>query len=164
MKRDPQLAPLSRDHNKGLMLALRIKRELPEADEVALKRLYSDLLAFWAAGLLPHFRTENECLLARLVRHVPDDDELVRRTQRDHLCIEALVATMRDTSDLEARRETVRRFGETLREHIRWEEEVLFEETQRRLEKSEMKALGEDVSEQAAGAADSQPQWWQPAR
>jgi hemerythrin-like domain-containing protein len=157
MKRDPELVPLSRDHHKGLMMALRIERELPEADGEGLKRLYSDLIAFWAAGLLPHFRTENECLLARLVRHVKPDDELIRRTQVDHLTIEGLVATMRDREDVEERREALRRFGETLRTHIRWEEEVLFEETQRLLEGGEMAALGREVEERVVEACTVTP-------
>jgi hemerythrin-like domain-containing protein len=152
MKRDPALVPLSREHHKGLMMCLRIERELPDADAEELRRLYSDLIAFWAAGLLPHFRTENECLLARLVRHVGHDDELVRRTQDDHLGIEALVATMRDTTDLDVRRDALRRFGETLRTHIRWEEEVLFAETERRLTAGELRSLGADVSERATDA------------
>jgi hemerythrin-like domain-containing protein len=147
MKREPELVPLSRDHHKGLLMSLRIERELPGADAEGLNRLYSDLIAFWAAGLLPHFRTENECLLARLVHHVPPDDDMVRRTQDDHLSMEALVATMRDTRDPEERRRALRRFGETLSNHIRWEEEVLFEETQRRLRREEMAALGRDVEE-----------------
>ncbi|MEX0801630.1 MAG: hemerythrin domain-containing protein [Dehalococcoidia bacterium] len=157
MKRDPELVPLSRDHHKGLMMALRIERELPDADAEGLNRLYSDLIAFWAAGLLPHFRTENECLLARLLRHVPPDDELIRRTQGDHLTIEGLVATMRDRDDIEERRDALRRFGETLRTHIRWEEEVLFEETQRLLERGEMAALGRDVEERIVEACVVEP-------
>jgi hypothetical protein len=152
MKRDPSLVPLSREHHKGLMMSLRIERELPDADAEGLRRLYSDLIAFWAAGLLPHFRTENECLLARLVRHVARDDSLVRRTQDDHLSIEALVVTMRDTTDLDERRDALRRFGETLRAHIRWEEEVLFAETERRLTPGELTSLGADVAERATDA------------
>lgn len=147
MKRDPALVPLAREHTQGLMMALRIERELPEADEDGVRLLYHDLIGFWARGLLPHFRTENECLLARLVRHVEPDDELVRRTQRDHLGLEALVATMRDTDDLESRREALGGFGERLREHIRWEDNVLFTETERLLEQGEMTALGGEIEE-----------------
>lgn len=147
MKREPALVPLARDHTQGLMMALRIERELPSADEGALRLLYNDLIGFWARGLLPHFRAENECLLARLVRHVEPEDELVGRTQRDHLGLEALVATMRDTDELEARREALQRFGEWLREHIHWEDNVLFTETERLLERGEMTALGEEIEE-----------------
>lgn len=147
MKRDPALVPLSREHTQGLIMALRIERELQEANADGVRTLYNDLISFWARGLLPHFRTENECLLARLVRNVDEDDDLVRRTQRDHLGMEALVATMRDTDSAEERRDALSRFGNWLREHIRWEEEVLFEETQRLLEQGELAALGGEIEE-----------------
>ena len=146
MKRHPQLVLLSWDHHHGLVLALRIRRELAGADEPALGRMLADLLASWDAHLLPHFRLEQECLLARLVRHVPKDDELITRTLGDHLGMAALVATMRDRPDPELRRDAVSRFGEALRAHIRWEEEVLFEATQRRLDEEELLALGGDIA------------------
>ena len=64
MKRDPSLIRLSRDHHRGLVMSMRIDRDLPgaDADEAAL--IYDQLEAFWAEGLLPHFRAECECLLA----------------------------------------------------------------------------------------------------
>lgn len=147
MKRDPALVPLSREHTQGLIMALRIERELPEADEKGIRLLYSDLIAFWSRGLLPHFRTENECLLARLVRHVDQEDELIRRTQREHLSMEALVATMREAEAIEERRDALAQFGASLRDHIRWEEDVLFSETERLLGRGEMTALGGEIGE-----------------
>ena len=147
MKRHPQLVLLSWDHHHGLVLALRIRREVAGADEMALARLHADLLNSWDARLLPHFRVEQEYLLARLVRHVPQDDELISRTLGDHLSMAALVATTRDTTDTGLRRDAIQRFGETLRVHIRWEEEVLFEMTQRTLDEDELLALGRDIAE-----------------
>jgi len=144
MKRDPRLKKLSWDHHHGLVMALRIERELadPQADAGA---LYADLLAFWSAGLLPHFRVEGECLLARLIRHLPDSHDSVRRTMNDHLGMAALVATMRDTTDGTVRRDTLARFGATLKEHIRWEELVLFQLTQDALASAELDALEVEV-------------------
>ena len=147
MKRAPALVPLSREHNTALVLALRIKREVPGGDASVVRAVYDDLISFWARGLLPHFRVENECLLARLVRHVPVEDELVRRTQRDHLSIEALVADMGDNADLDYRRGRLLEFAESLRTHIRWEEDVLFAATQEQLTRPEMDALDEDIRE-----------------
>lgn len=147
MKRAPALVPLSREHNTALVLALRITREVPGGDASVVRAVYDDLISFWARGLLPHFRVENECLLARLVRHVPVEDELVRRTQRDHLSIEALVADMGDNADLDYRRGRLLEFAESLRTHIRWEEDVLFAATQEQLTRPEMDALGEDIRE-----------------
>jgi len=106
-------------------MALRIEKEV-DADPEAIRRLYSDLM----------------------VRHVPPEDELIRRTQRDHLGMEALVASMQDGEEPKARKETLLRFGQWLRDHIRWEEDVLFEETQARLNEEELKALGEQLDDE----------------
>ena len=145
MKRDPRLTKLSWDHHHGLVMALRIERELPLGQDIG--PLYADLLTFWAAGLLPHFRTENECLLARLIRHLPLEHEAIRQTQTDHLDMEGLVTTMRDTSDAAVRREALARFGTRLRDHIRWEEATLFDLTQTTLTEDELDALGADIAE-----------------
>ena len=146
-RRHDSLIPLSREHHSALVMALRIDREIPDGDEAGVRGVYDVLIAFWAQGLLPHFRAETECLLARLVRHVDVDDELVRRTERDHLGMAALVARMRDTDDLQARRELLLEFAKTIRAHIRWEEDVLFAETERLLTAPEIAALGAEVAE-----------------
>ncbi len=146
-RRHDSLIPLSREHHSALVMAMRIDREVPDADEAGVRGVYDALIAFWAQGLLPHFRAENECLLARLVRHVDVESELVRRTERDHLGMEALVARMRDTDDLEVHRELLLEFAKTIRAHIRWEEDVLFNETERLLTEAEIAALGADVAD-----------------
>jgi hypothetical protein len=148
MKRDPALVRLSWDHHHGLVFARRIAKELPSASDSEAAQLYSDLVAFWSAGLLPHFRAEGECLLARLVRHLPHESEPVVRLQRDHLSLEALVATMRDASDAGERRDALAAFGELLHDHIRWEERDLFEVTQQQLTPDEMAALGEQLDDE----------------
>ena len=146
MKRHPALVPLSREHTTALALALRISREIPDADDAGIAAAYDDLISFWARGLLPHFRTENECLLARLVRHVPPTDDLIVRTQQDHLGIEALVADMRDNAGPEPRRGLLLAFGDRLRTHVRWEEDVLFQATQDQLTAPELAVLGNDIT------------------
>ena len=147
MKRDAALICLSREHHDGLVLSLRIARELPEAGAGAVEALYTDLLEFWEQALLRHFRAESECLLARLVRHVDLEDEMVRRTEADHLRLAALIADMKDTSDTAIRSDRMAAFGEVLRDHIRWEEERLFDATQRIMAKAEMRALGRELEE-----------------
>ncbi len=146
VKRAPELVPLSWDHHHGLVLARRISQEMGGGPE-AMATLYGDLLAFWSAGLLPHFRVEGECLLARLVRHVGADAPEVQRVLDDHLGLAGLVATMRDTDNDGVRRDALRRFGERLHLHIRWEEDVLFQVAQDTLDADEMAALGADIRE-----------------
>lgn len=129
-------------------MALEIERGIA-AGEV--EEVYGRLVGFWAAGLLPHFRAENECLLARLIRHVPVGNEAVRRTQQDHLQMEGLVATMRDTQSAEDRERALAEFGRALKEHIRWEESVLFEVTQTKLTDAELDVLAAEIEERLPG-------------
>jgi len=145
MRRDPRLVRLSEEHHHGLVFALRLERELPDAGDEELAALYAELLRFWARGLLPHFHAETECLIARLVRHVSDEDERVRRIQREHLGMEALVARMRDATGDQDRRDALATFGETLRAHIRWEERELFESLQTDLNEAELEAAGAEI-------------------
>ena len=147
MKRELSLVRLSRDHHRGLVMAMRIERDLPAADVEETKQVYEDLGSFWRAGLLPHFRAECECLLARLVRYVSPRDELVARTQQDHLRLESLMVGMQDDDDWDSRRRLMFELGELLKEHIRWEESTLFEATQRLLNEGDKGALEADLAE-----------------
>lgn len=129
------------------MFALRIERELPGASEAEVERLYSQLLRFWSRGLLPHFHTESECLLARLIRHRPVEDPQIERLHREHLSMYGLVARMRDATSGADRREALGAFGATLHDHIRWEERELFESAQAELSEGELDALGGEIAE-----------------
>ena len=145
MQRDRRLMRLSEEHHHGLVFALRLERELPSAGDTELAALYADLLRFWVRGLLPHFHTESECLLTRLVRHVPPEEERVRRLQRDHFAMETLVARMRDATAIGERRDALASFGDSLRAHIRWEERELFELAQQQLTEAELDATGREI-------------------
>jgi hemerythrin-like domain-containing protein len=147
MKRDERLVRLSREHTHALLLAQRLTRGLPEASDEEAVTLYSTTISFWSAGLLPHFRAEGECLLARLIRHVPDEDERVQRLHRDHLRLEGFVASMRDSDDVAERRRLLAEFAATLRTHVRWEEETLFPATESILGEGELDALGDELAE-----------------
>jgi hemerythrin-like domain-containing protein len=157
MKRAPALVRLSWDHHHGLVMALRIGRELPGATDEGVDALYGDLVRLWAAGLLPHFRAEGECLLARLVRHTGSEDERIQRTGRDHLALEALIVDMRDDPDRTRRRDSLARFGVLLREHIRWEEAVLFEAAQHLMSAHELDAAGRQMDEELPPLAPAPP-------
>lgn len=143
MQRDPRLIRLSREHHHALVLALRIQRELPAATDAEMRALYGDLLRFWAAGLLPHFDAENECLLARIANRADPGLQHAGRLQRDHREIEELVETMRTATTADDRRAALARFGQALREHVRWEESELFEWLQTTLDVAELDAIGE---------------------
>lgn len=142
MSRDERLLRLSREHHHGLVMALRIQRELPDAGDQELAGLYGDLMRFWSAGLLPHFAAEDDCLLPSLAVYQDEGLAHAGRLQREHRELEALVGTMRDAGDAAARRAALARFGEVLGAHIRWEERELLEWMQQRLTAVELDAVG----------------------
>jgi hypothetical protein len=161
MKRDPSLIRLSRDHHRGLALAQRLERELAIADSDHLERLRLDTIDFWRSGLLPHFRSECECLLARLVRHVVPQDDLIRRTEDDHLRVHSMLATLRDQGPADAVQRTLEQLAILLREHIRWEESVLFEAAQAMLATTELAAVGKELAERLP-EIPPRPSWYPP--
>lgn len=128
------------------MFARRVERELPAASDDDVEHLYSQLLRFWSGGLLPHFHTESECLLARLIRHRPLYDPQIERLHTEHLTMYGLVARMQDAASPGERREALREFGVTLHDHIRWEERELFEAAQAELTDGELDALGDEIA------------------
>ena len=123
-------------------MSLRIERELPGADVTQMQVLYGDLVRFWAAGLLPHFSAENECLLGRIARRDDPGLQHAGRLQREHREMEDLVDAMGAARTPDHRRDALTRFGVRLREHIRWEERELFEWMQAELNAEEMDAIG----------------------
>ncbi len=147
MKRHPSLVRLSWDHHHGLVLALRIEREVPDATAAQLANIYGDVIAYWARGLLPHFHAETDCLLARLVSHLPIDDPRVVRLNTDHLGIANFVARMRDATATDERRALISAFGARLRDHIRWEETDLFTAVEEQLGAAELDRLGAELVE-----------------
>jgi hypothetical protein len=160
MKRDPALIRLSRDHNRGLILSLYVEKMLPDASDAKLDEMQREIVDFWQTALLPHFRAECECLLARLVRHVSLDDELIRRTEDDHLRLNSLLASLRDAEDIETRKARIAELGTLLRDHIRWEESVLFEAAQRLLGTDELALSGADIAERIPEVPPPAPAPW----
>jgi hypothetical protein len=146
VKRDPALIRLSRDHNRGLVVALHVERTLPEASDAEVEEMLRIVVDFWRSSLLPHFRAECECLLARLVRHAGLSDTLITRTESDHLQVHALIASLRATNHPAEQRRLLSDLATLLRDHIRWEESVLFEATQTSLTAAELAALGADLA------------------
>jgi hypothetical protein len=159
MKRDASLVRLSRDHNRGLVVALRVQRQAPAADKGGLDELREVVLGFWHTALLPHFRAECECVLTRLARKLGVTDQLLVRTQSDHLELNALLAELQDGADLEQSRRLLTAMADLLRDHIRWEESVLFERTQTELTAAELRLVGDDLSERIPEIPPAAP--WQ---
>lgn len=122
MKRHPALEPFSRDHNDGLILARNL--ELDRDGAIEAMRLA------WNVELEDHFAEEERLLIplaseAAADRLRAEHEEIARRVQRLPDEPEAL--------------------GVLLRDHIRWEERVLFVEIEKTATEAQLATLAEQT-------------------
>ncbi len=88
----------------------------------------------FAAELEPHFRIEEEHLLPAL--EAVGEAELVARTRKEHRVLREAVHPE------EAGAAALKRFGERLERHIRFEERVLFPTAEKVLDDDALQAVG----------------------
>lgn len=117
LKRHAALVSYSRDHHFGLLLVWKLRKGCNKGIEK--RRMLAYLNQSWCAELLPHFRDEEQWLLA----HLPKKDQFSQRTFHEHANIESLVKKLNVE---EATPEAFLQFAEALESHIRFEERELF--------------------------------------
>jgi hemerythrin-like domain-containing protein len=111
------LRPLSRDHHKALVAAIRL-REATDAEKAS-----AAFLEFWREHGQHHFRVEEEVLLPCWARHGDVDGAAVHRMLDEHLLVR------RDVLRLESGGVSVKdlaELGQRLTDHVRFEERQLF--------------------------------------
>lgn len=149
MLRDPNLVPLSRQHQHALALCVRIRRApLASAREVCA----------WQAEVEQHFQVEIQHHFAAEEAHIfpraqrfAELSPLVEELLAEH-------AQLRSDFDQAATRSLdsagLRRFAETLSGHIRKEEGLLFEGMQQKLSPQEMQKIGSEVEKSMASVPE----------
>jgi hemerythrin-like domain-containing protein len=144
MWRDPNLHPLSHQHQHGLALSVLIERGL-KADPSAEKadELANKVTVTWEVELQGHFRVEEEVLFPA-VKPVLASGAIVEELIEQHRQMEALIGKIGEAAG-PARIGLLTEFGQLLSKHIRIEERQLFEEIQARLPEEKMAALGEQI-------------------
>lgn len=127
MKRHPALLALSREHHGALSLSLAARRAI-QAGPAEVRAVAGRALACYRDELRPHFAVEEDVLLPALAAAGGTGNAaLVARTLDEHRQLHELAAALDGPSpDGEA----LRRFGELLGDHVRFEERELFEAAQ----------------------------------
>jgi len=136
MKRDPRLQDLSRDHHHALVLARQSRIAAKGSDDDVHAQLEAARTKL-ERDLLPHFSVEEDLLLPALA--AAGCAELVERTLADHSRLREL---LRESDAVEGR-ETLRRFGQLLRDHVRFEENELFPAAEEHLDPGTLGAVAE---------------------
>ena len=139
MLRSSALQPLSRDHHHALVVAQRLARaDVAEANAAA-----QAFLSFWTDEGRHHFVVEEELLLPLLDPVGDDAPPEVLRVLRDHAAIRRAATLLAETPTPDVA--DLHTLGRRLREHVRFEERVLFPLLEARLEAAPLAALGERV-------------------
>lgn len=139
LKRDPALQDLSRHHHHGLVIATRCARARTLESKEEIRALLEDLLEFWHGGGAEHFREEEDILIPAYGKHANISAPEVVKMLKEHGEIRGMVeriegATETDLGELE-------RLGVCLRDHIRYEERVVFPMMQETIPPAELSAL-----------------------
>ena len=134
MKRHPALAPLSRDHQHTLAVALRLQRATPATAEQAA----AAFLAAWVLEEKLHFRIEEEILLPAYAARADPGDTVVAKVLLDHLTIRSHAERLAADASVQM----LHVLGERLASHVRLEEQEMFPLIERRLSDAELATLG----------------------
>ena len=144
MKRDHRLRQLSDDHHQALVLARRATSAASLKPE-AVATLWDEVTRRFRSELAPHFSIEEQHMLPALER--AGGAALAKRTRDEHAELRRIVSE--DGHDVATRLD---RFGALLRDHVRFEERVLFEAVQERLSDAELEAVSEACRAQASAS------------
>ena len=135
MRRNAALEALSRDHHLALVVAQKLERATVDTAPMARQAF----LSYWASDGRHHLHSEEEVLLPTAARHLDTHDESVDRVLVEH------VELRRRAADLEANPDpplhVIRALGELLRDHVRYEERVLFGLIEQAVPEPELAAL-----------------------
>ncbi len=125
LKRIEALQALSEDHHNGLVIALRCRRLADGVFDADRDEFWASVLEFVRLQVDPHFEVEERLLLPAL--RALGEQEMAYRIAREHVQLRAMIVEQ-TPADPE-----LRSFGQLLDDHIRYEERVVFEQTQDRL-------------------------------
>lgn len=136
MKRIPELHRLSTDHHLGLVLARRACLAAEGKVNYSPSDVWSEIDRKFRRELEPHFMIEEEYLSPPM--KAIGELELIERFNDDHKTLREIVLNHSVHTN-----SALKKFGELLEKHIRFEERELFEVAQQLLSSEQLKTINE---------------------
>jgi hypothetical protein len=133
IQRHSSLVPYSKDHHFGLLLVWKIKQGLNKS--VSPGRISNYVMYFFEKDLEAHFLEEEKNLFPLL----PGNDPLRKRGEQEHEHIRGIVRAIEGDKDNPA---LLLQFADMLKDHIRFEERILFNHLQTLLPVGHLAELG----------------------
>jgi iron-sulfur cluster repair protein YtfE (RIC family) len=149
MKRHPSLHPLSRDHHHALVQARNLSAAAATKNPAELKQAAERFADYWESELQWHFAQEEQFVLPLLSKHQSPEAAEIRETLNQHAEIRRLVIELKDGL---TRREVIQEalldeLGESLRRHIRFEENELFPALEAEASEAELRLMSEQIEQ-----------------
>lgn len=132
IKRHEALVKFSREHHDGLLLCWKIRQGVKK--HVQPPRIAGYILLFFDEDLKQHFRGEEETLFPKL----DAQDPLRLQAINEHGQIYSLIKKIRNETP---GYDVLNEFADTLDKHIRFEERILFNHIQEKLQDAELAEL-----------------------
>jgi hemerythrin-like domain-containing protein len=146
MLRDPNLIPLSQQHQHALALCVRVERAL-QAGRVDLNSLQQEIDQHFAREIQFHFAGE-ENVLFPAARQVPGLGNLVGELLAEHQSLRDFFGR---AADRKMCKSELAEFAKLLSVHIRKEERQLFETMQKAMPADRLKNLGDQLKRYLQG-------------
>ena len=141
LKRHVSLQPLSREHFGALVQARRLQRAA-DGEPTGRTSAARGFAQAWRDELEPHFADE-ERLLTPLI---PQAD-LSQRLFNEHAILRSFAADLSaGLNGTDHAADALRRLGQCLHDHIRWEERILFPAIEQAAGPAQLAALGEQTA------------------
>ena len=145
MKRHTSLISLSKDHHQTLIIAQILKKNAPvykgmPSDPVG-KRKY--ILDFWKTELANHFIVEEEILIPESISKNSDLNEMCKQVFEEHKQIKGLISQLKHSDNPEYELDQI---GQSLENHIRFEERIVFEKIQECFDETFLDNLGRKLN------------------
>jgi len=145
MLRDPALIPLSQQHHNGLVLCVLTERGLgADASPANVAKLAQRAIDRYDIELTNHFGIEEQLLFPMIEREL-GKMAILAELIADHRTLEGMIDQLRAAPSAER----LEKFCELLRRHIRREENVLFQDIQRRLPEGALETVAKEIDARA---------------
>lgn len=137
MKRNENIVKLSRDHHASLLFSWKIrqgvKRHAPE------ERMIKYVNYFWHHHFAVHFKEEENLLF------MPLKDQVIQKAVEDHKKIETLINDL-DPLKKENTQQKLSELADTVDEHVRYEERILFPHLESELTEDQLNDIGRQIT------------------
>jgi hemerythrin-like domain-containing protein len=137
MKRNENIVKLSRDHHASLLFCWKLRQGIKR--HASWERMVKYVNYFWSHHFATHFKEEENLLFATL------KDQTVQKAIDDHKKIKILINDL-DSSEQKNIHQKLSQLADTVDEHVRYEERILFPHLESELTEDQLNDIGRQIT------------------